>query len=96
MRSDEFKRKILDGKFTPEQLARMDPKDMLDDKVKKEKVEQEKQIVDSKRSDYMIANMVIKDGMFPCRKCKSKKTTFYEQQTRSADEPMTTFVTCLD
>jgi transcription elongation factor S-II len=34
--------------------------------------------------------------MFVCRKCKSKKCTYYEMQTRSADEPATVFVTCLD
>ena len=33
-------------------------------------------------------------GMFKCSKCKSDKTTYYQMQTRSADEPMTTFVTC--
>jgi transcription elongation factor S-II len=33
-------------------------------------------------------------GMFKCGKCKSMKTTYYQMQTRSADEPMTTFVTC--
>lgn len=33
---------------------------------------------------------------FTCRKCNSKKCTYYQLQTRSADEPMTTFVTCLD
>lgn len=35
-------------------------------------------------------------GMFKCGKCKSKKTTYYQMQTRSADEPMTTYVTCLN
>jgi DNA-directed RNA polymerase subunit M/transcription elongation factor TFIIS len=33
---------------------------------------------------------------FTCRKCHSKKCTYYQMQTRSADEPMTTFVSCLD
>ena len=33
---------------------------------------------------------------FTCRKCKSKKCTYYQMQTRSADEPMTTFVSCLE
>ena len=33
-------------------------------------------------------------GMFRCNRCKSYKTTFYQMQTRSADEPMTVFVTC--
>lgn len=36
----------------------------------------------------------VEEGMFTCNKCKSKKTTYYQMQTRSADEPMTTYVTC--
>lgn len=36
------------------------------------------------------------EGMFKCGKCKSKKTTYYQMQTRSADEPMTAYVTCLE
>lgn len=35
------------------------------------------------------------DG-FTCRKCKSKECSYYQLQTRSADEPMTTFVTCIN
>ena len=40
------------------------------------------------------------EGMFECSKCRhnkaknTRKTTYYQMQTRSADEPMTTFVTC--
>jgi DNA-directed RNA polymerase subunit M/transcription elongation factor TFIIS len=33
--------------------------------------------------------------MFTCKKCRSKECTYYELQTRSADEPATIFVTCL-
>lgn len=33
---------------------------------------------------------------FTCRKCKSKRCSYYQLQTRSADEPMTTFVTCIN
>ena len=32
---------------------------------------------------------------YVCRKCKSKECTYYQLQTRSADEPMTTFVSCI-
>ena len=32
---------------------------------------------------------------FTCFKCKSKECTHYQLQTRSADEPITTFVTCI-
>ena len=35
-------------------------------------------------------------GIFKCARCKSNKTTYYEMQTRSADEPMTAFITCFN
>jgi transcription elongation factor S-II len=33
--------------------------------------------------------------MFTCRRCKKNQCTYIQLQTRSADEPMTTFVTCI-
>ena len=33
---------------------------------------------------------------FKCGKCGQRACTFYQLQTRSADEPMTTFVTCVN
>lgn len=33
-------------------------------------------------------------NMFRCHKCKKRECTYYQLQTRSADEPMTTFVQC--
>jgi len=41
-------------------------------------------------------NIKASTDMFTCKKCKSKRCTYYELQTRSADEPATIFVTCLD
>ena len=35
-------------------------------------------------------------SMFKCGKCRQNNCTYYQMQTRSADEPMTTFVTCLN
>ena len=34
--------------------------------------------------------------VFKCHKCKKRECSYYEVQTRSADEPMTVFVTCLN
>ena len=36
------------------------------------------------------------EGLYKCEKCNSKKTTYYQLQTRSADEPCTTYIQCLD
>ena len=41
-------------------------------------------------------NIEASTDMFTCKKCRSKKCTYYELQTRSADEPATIFITCLD
>lgn len=37
----------------------------------------------------------ITTDLFKCYKCKQRTTTYYQAQTRSADEPMTIFVTCV-
>ena len=41
-----------------------------------------------------IGKMEASTDQFLCGKCKNRKCTYYQLQTRSADEPMTTFVTC--
>ena len=46
------------------------------------------------KSKYEI-NLEAATDAFKCWKCKKRKCTYYELQTRSADEPMTTFVSCL-
>ncbi|KAJ0030853.1 hypothetical protein Pint_13530 [Pistacia integerrima] len=33
---------------------------------------------------------------FKCGRCGQRKCTHYQMQTRSADEPMTTYVTCVN
>ena len=49
-----------------------------------------------KRDKNMTSdNMMAATDQFKCYKCNKRKCTYYEMQTRSADEPMTTFVTCL-
>jgi transcription elongation factor S-II len=57
------------------------------------------EIMSTYKSD--ISKEVVKqdenvEGLFKCGRCKTYKTTYYQMQTRSADEPMSTFVTCLN
>lgn len=40
-------------------------------------------------------NMAAATDTITCRKCKQKQCTYYQMQTRSADEPMTTFCQCI-
>lgn len=49
-----------------------------------------------KRDKYKFENNIeASTDSFTCRKCKSNKCSYYQMQTRSADEPMTTFVSCI-
>ena len=53
-------------------------------------------IAKSKRDKNKFeVNIAAATDTFTCRKCKSNQCTYYQMQTRSADEPMTTFVNCL-
>lgn len=45
--------------------------------------------------EYKKNNIETSDA-YECKKCKQRKTYVYQLQTRSADEPMTTFVTCMN
>lgn len=40
-------------------------------------------------------NVMTISDMYFCIKCKKRQTTYYQMQIRSADEPMTTFITCM-
>jgi transcription elongation factor S-II len=53
----------------------------------------QKSIRDKSKYDTQIEAAT---NTFTCRKCKSNKCTYYQMQTRSADEPMTIFVSCID
>ena len=41
-------------------------------------------------------NVEASTDTFKCRKCHGKNCTYYQAQCRSCDEPMTTFVSCID
>jgi transcription elongation factor S-II len=60
-------------------------------------------IIDASRQDWLDANreqimkavgINLEGGLFKCGRCGSSKTTHYQKQTRSADEPMTVFIQC--
>ena len=48
------------------------------------------------KESYMRRKETIEEGIFKCGKCKTKKTTYTQAQTRCADEPMTSFIVCLN
>lgn len=86
-----LKQKILDGEITPENYSVMDYKDYASEKMKKHMEEVAKEERDKKT--FSTSNMG-SSTLYKCGKCGARDTTYTQAQTRSADEPMTTFITC--
>ena len=82
---------VKNKKIRAHKLAHMTHQEILPKKW--EKLIKAKQIRDQNKYEPKIE---ASSDNFTCWKCKSKKCTYYQLQTRSADEPMTTFVTCLE
>lgn len=83
--------KLQNKNIKPHEIAFMTHQDMQpsnwDDLIREKKIRDE-----NKYEPKLEAST----DNFKCYKCKSNKCTYYQLQTRSADEPMTTFVNCLD
>eukprot|EP00826_Nyctotherus_ovalis_P040859 TRINITY_DN4060_c0_g1_i17.p1 TRINITY_DN4060_c0_g1~~TRINITY_DN4060_c0_g1_i17.p1 ORF type:complete len:234 (-),score=76.82 TRINITY_DN4060_c0_g1_i17:92-793(-) len=96
-RNEELRERLKRGEVLPKDLVAMDPREMATKEVKEHREKVEKEAFEARLSDWMDTNIKKNlSGMHKCGKCKGNKTTYYQQQTRSADEPMTTFVRCLD
>jgi transcription elongation factor S-II len=91
LKNHELLNQLKHGEITPQILAFMTHQEMNPDAWRKlidEKIKRD--------ANKFANNTQASTDMFTCKKCKSKKCTYYELQTRSADEPSTIFVTCLD
>ena len=91
IKNPNFKNKILNGEIKIDEISNLSVYDiypenwtqLLDEKIKRDKLK------------YEMKPTAMTD-QFKCRKCGSRSCSYYEVQTRSADEPMTQFITCLD
>jgi DNA-directed RNA polymerase subunit M/transcription elongation factor TFIIS len=90
IQNENFLNKIKNKEIKPEDIGNLSVydiypenwKDLMNLKSKRDKIRYEL------KPEAMTS-------LFKCRKCKSRETSYYEVQTRSADEPMTQFITCL-
>ena len=86
-----FKERILSGEIDCSKISELSVhdifpenwKELLDNKIKHDKLK------------YELKPEAMTD-MFKCGRCGSRSCSYYEVQTRSADEPMTQFVNCLE
>lgn len=90
-KNPELRARLLSGQITPSSFIKMTPNEMAPEALKKEIEKLHKQnLFDAQGATEKRA---VTDR-FTCGKCKHKKVSYYQMQTRSADEPLTTFCTC--
>lgn len=87
----QLRENILDGKITAEKLIKMTSQELAPESLKKEMKElHAKNLFDAQGA---VEKRAVTDR-FVCGKCKQREVSYYQMQTRSADEPLTTFCTC--
>ena len=91
LKNDVFLKQIQSGEIDPKNIGFMTHQEFNPEKWR-DLIEKKMKRDASKYNDNIQAST----NMYTCRKCKSTRCTTYEMQTRSADEPATIFVTCLD
>lgn len=79
------------GALPASRLAVMTAEDMASDEMKQLRDKFKKEAI----NDAQLATVQgTKTDLLKCGKCKKRNCTYNQVQTRSADEPMTTFVLC--
>lgn len=92
-KNPDFRRKVLLGHVKPERILELTPEEMASTERQMENVKiKEKALMECERGAPPKATT----DQFRCGRCGKRKCTYYQLQTRSADEPMTTFVTCVN
>ena len=90
-KNPSLRENVLCGVIAPERIAVMTSEEMASDEVKK----QREAFIKEGINDAQLAQVEgTKCSDMKCGKCGKRNCTYNQLQTRSADEPMTTFVMC--
>ncbi|KAI0247005.1 transcription elongation factor [Lactifluus subvellereus] len=96
-----LRRSVTAGDIPAQTFARMTSQlDTLGRRISQEMASEERKAADAKiEEDNLFLSLgageqQAETDAFQCGRCKQRKCRYRQAQTRSADEPMTTFVTC--
>jgi len=83
--------RLRDGEFKPHDIAFMNYGELYPENwqnLMEQRLKRETKLLEG--------NKDMATDQFKCGRCYKRQCTYYEMQTRSADEPMTIFVRCLN
>ncbi|KAM9318548.1 transcription elongation factor A protein 2 [Pholidichthys leucotaenia] len=90
-KNPELRRNVLCGNITPQRIACMTAEEMASAELKQMRETLTKESI---RKHQLSKVGGTETDMFICNRCHGKNCNYTQVQTRSADEPMTTFVVC--
>lgn len=90
-RNPNLRQNFLSGSIAPARMAVLSHEEMASDEMKKLRASYKKQGIDKSRMAMVEGTS---SNLLQCGKCKKRDCCYNQVQTRSADEPMTTFVLC--
>jgi transcription elongation factor S-II len=91
IKNERLMTRLNENEFLPHDIPFMKPENLFPERWK--------DTIDlhMKKFENAYENKVVAmTDMFKCGKCHKRKTTYYEMQTRSADEPMTLMIRCVN
>jgi hypothetical protein len=83
--------RLQEGEFPPNRVPFMTPRELYPEHWQGLADEQLK-----RETTLLEGNQDEGSDMFTCKRCHKSKVRYWEMQTRSADEPMTIFIRCLN
>ncbi|XP_022092869.1 transcription elongation factor A protein 1-like isoform X2 [Acanthaster planci] len=90
-KNPELRRRVLTREIPPQQMAKMTSDEMASQELKNIRDGFTKEAI---KEHQMAVTGGTKTDLLKCSKCLKRNCSYNQVQTRSADEPMTTFVYC--
>ena len=88
----KLRENVLSGGISPERFVQMTGDEL---KSAERREEDQKLMQENLKDSYVPVAEKSVSSSFQCGKCGQKKVSYSQAQTRSADEPMTTFCECM-
>ena len=96
-KNPDLRRKVLAGEIAAERLVAMSNAEMASEEMQRRvRQMEEKALAKCQTGGSAEAVESATTDQFRCGRCGQRKTVYRQMQTRSADEPMTTYVTCVN
>jgi transcription elongation factor S-II len=91
VKNQNFLNRIYESNFDIKNIAFLTPQEIHKDHWKKYLDRQ------NANDDFLYSRTAgIRTNEYKCGRCKEKNCTYYQLQVRCSDEPMTTFINCLN